>query len=108
MIKINISKDFSDTPGGRYEKDGKNSGEKFRKELLYPKYMEAVKTGEKLQINFDGCYGYPSSFIDESFGGLSRELNDKDILDNMELVSNDQPSLMEFVRVCIKGKKTEK
>lgn len=102
-MKISIAKDFSTSPGGRYIKDGPNSGEKFREKLLKPQYMLSVEAGEKLVVNFDGCYGFPSSFIDESFGGLARELGN-DILNNIVIISNDQPSLPLFIKECVQGK----
>lgn len=101
MIQINIAKDFSDTPGGRYKSEGPFSGELFRIKFLKPKFLEARASHEKLIIVLDGCFGYPSSFIDESFGGLARELGDKSILNEMELISCDQPSLIEFISQCI-------
>jgi len=42
-IKINIARDFSPTPGPRYIHEGNNSGELFRKEILYPKVLEALE-----------------------------------------------------------------
>lgn len=103
MIYINIAKDFSDSPGGRYSKEGSFSGEAFRTQILKPKFLEAIKKNEKLEINMDGCFGYPSSFIDESFGGLARELNDFNILDRINIISNDEPGLIKYIEKCIKG-----
>ena len=105
MIKISIAKDFSDTPGGRFAKEGKFSGEEFRNSVLKPKYLEAKAKGEKLEINLDGCFGYPSSFIDESFGGLAREMNDSTIFDDVIFISNDQPTLVDFIMSCAKTEK---
>lgn len=103
MIIINIAIDFSVTPGGRYISEGPFSGEEFRTKYLKPKYLEAVEKNEILQINLDGCFGYPSSFIDESFGGLARELNNKNILDNIEFISYDQPTLIDYIKKCVHG-----
>jgi hypothetical protein len=102
MIEINIAKDFSETPGGRKKKDGNFSGEEFRNKLLSPKYKDAKDAKESLIINLDGCFGFPSSFIDESFGGLARELNDNGIFKDISFVSNDQPSLVNYIEKCIK------
>lgn len=101
MIEINIAKDFSPTPGGRYINEGPDSGELFRETLLIPKYTEAVEKNEKLRIILDGCFGFPSSFIDESFGGLARKLNDKNIFSKIEVISNDQPSLIEMIKKAV-------
>ena len=98
MIIINVAKEFTDAPGGRYKKDGNFSGEEFRETLLYPRYIEAIEKGEKLCVNLDGCYGYPSSFLDEAFGGLARKLNDKNILDNIEIISNDEPGIIQDIQ----------
>ena len=107
MVKINIANDFSDTPGGRYKSEGKYSGEEFRENILKVKYFEAKDKGEILEINLDGCFGFPSSFIDESFGGLARELKDTSIFDDVIFISNDQPSLIDFIFKCAKGEKNE-
>lgn len=68
MKQIDISKDFSDVPAGRYKNDGPNSGEQFRKEFLVP----ALQTDEKVEVLLDGAEGYGSSFLEEAFGGLVR------------------------------------
>ena len=82
-MKINIVKDFSDTPGGRTISEGEFSGELFREQLLLPKYTEAI------EIDFDGAFGYPPSFLDEAFGGLVKILKKKSLLDNIVIISND-------------------
>ena len=68
MNKIDISKDFSDVPAGRYKMDGPNSGERFRNDFLVP----ALRTGEKVEVILDGSEGYGSSFLEEAFGGMVR------------------------------------
>jgi len=65
---INIAKDYSATPLGRYRKHGDFSGQRFREEYLVP----ALKEHEKLVVDFDGVAGLPSSFLEEAFGGLIR------------------------------------
>ena len=68
MKQIDISKNFSDVPAGRYKKDGPNSGERFRNDFLMP----ALQAGEKVEVILDGAEGYGSSFLEEAFGGLIR------------------------------------
>lgn len=101
MITINIANDFSKTPGGRYIEEGPYSGEEFRIEMLKPKYLEAVDKKEKLCINMDGCLGFAPSFLDESFGALSRELNE-DILNNIDIISEDEEDIIERIRKVTK------
>ena len=57
FVLLNMAKEFSDTPGGRYIKDGKFSGEAFRENLLKPKYLEAMNENKRLVILISGCYG---------------------------------------------------
>lgn len=68
---INIATDFSKTPGGRYVTDGPSSGEDFRERFLIP----ALAEGGVVVVELDGTRGYPSSFLEEAFGGLVRKLN---------------------------------
>jgi STAS-like domain of unknown function (DUF4325) len=65
---IHVANDFSRTPAGRYPADGPANGQKFRDELLVPELAK----NDILEIVLDGTAGYPSSFLDEAFGGLIR------------------------------------
>jgi hypothetical protein len=67
---INVAKEFSRTPGGRYYTDGEASGQEFRERILMP----ALRQYDSLIIELDGTRGYPSSFLDEAFVGAVREL----------------------------------
>ena len=93
-MELNITKEFSSTPGGRYKTQGSFSGEEFRDGLLKTKY-NSLKNGEKLTINFDGGYGYGTGFLEESFGGLVRDGYDgKELLENINFISNDNPDVI--------------
>jgi hypothetical protein len=107
MVSINISEDFTKTPGARYIREGNFSGEEFRQKILLPKYKECVSNNEKLEINFDGCYGYATSFLEEAFGGLVRELQVFNILNNIEIVSYDDLSIMELIEEYVKEAENE-
>ena len=69
MAEIQLAKDFSPFPGGRHVVDGPFSGEQFRADLLAP----ALRRHEVTTVKLDGALGYPSSFLEEAFGGLIRE-----------------------------------
>lgn len=86
-ISINIANDFSDTPGPRLIIEGRYSAEEFFKSLLLPKFKQAEKEGKKLIVDMNGVYGYPPSFLDESFGRLVQEskMSVKKILEIMTL-----------------------
>lgn len=94
-MRIKVSQDFAFAPGARYEHEGPNSGERFRREILAPAVRRAIDTKQKLEIDLDGVAGYGRSFLEESFGGLIREdhLAYESILDTIIIVSKEQPSL---------------
>jgi hypothetical protein len=85
---ISIARDFSPTPGGRYIQDGAFSGESFRDTLVEPRFAEAVRVGSKLWIDVDGTAGYATSFLEETFGGLVRDLGKK-ISDRIVIVTDN-------------------
>lgn len=72
-LKLNIAKDYSRIVLGRWRRLGPFSGEDFYETMLLPMYCDAVKKGVQLEIELDGTKGYPSSFLDQSFGELARE-----------------------------------
>ena len=108
MIVINISKDFTDTPGARYKSEGEYSGELFRETILIPKYVEAIAAHKQLKIELDGGYGYATSFLEESFGGLAREYDIQEILRTLVFESNDEPGLTNEITEYIKKARQER
>jgi len=58
--------DFSKAPSGRFPADGPDNGETFRDKFLVP----ALRANDEVVVILDGAAGYPSSFLDEAFGGL--------------------------------------
>lgn len=89
-IVINIAKDFSRVPAGRYRADGKFSAVNFRSDFLVPKLLEAEASNTRLQVVLDGVLGYSSSFLEEAFGGLVREsrLTPEIIYQRLMIVAN--------------------
>ncbi|ENG2553549.1 TPA: STAS-like domain-containing protein [Citrobacter farmeri] len=80
MIVINVAKDFSKTPFGRYEVDSPSSAEKFRDKILIPALLD--NPNEEIVVDFSNVMvGLGSSFLEEVFGGLIR----KKILPNDEV-----------------------
>lgn len=97
-ITINIAKDFTDAPGGRYREDGEYSGQQFLEELLRPAYEEAKHDGKKLIIELDDVYGYPSSFVSGSFGKLSIDVQSReDLLSLIEFKSSSPTRISRFI-----------
>lgn len=104
---IKISDIFSVTPGARYESEGPDSGEKFRKEILLPNYIKAREEGEILTVDMDDCYGFATSFLEESFGGLVRELKEKGILRHINIISNDDKTVEDLIKKYVREAEDE-
>lgn len=102
MIKYSIAKQYTDIPGPRYENEGKFSGEDFRKTVLVDLLSQAKNNNVKVEINLDGGYGYPTSFLEESFGGLVRDTKETRILDYFCFVSDEEPALIDEIKHYIK------
>lgn len=103
MGDLVIAKEFTDTPGGRTPKEGEFSGEVFRELILQPIYKENLDKNEILTINFDGCYGFGTSFLEEAFGGLVRKYKYRDVLKHINLISNDDETILENIPKYIKA-----
>lgn len=103
ILIINVASDFSRTPGPRHAHEGKFSGEQFRKDVLRPRFDEAVGAGSRLRVELDGTAGYARSFLEEAFGGLVREgVQPTTLLAVLEVVSRDQPHLVTKVERYIR------
>ncbi|SPF79175.1 hypothetical protein ALP8811_03113 [Aliiroseovarius pelagivivens] len=74
--QINVIEDFHPFPAGRYLVDGDGNGTRFREDFLLPH----LKAGEEVIIDLDGAPGYPSSFLEEAFGGLVRASMSPDMI----------------------------
>lgn len=96
-IEINIAKEYSKTPGGRYVSEGAYSGEDFRKTILRPAFDRTVAQGKTLVVVLDGGYGYSPSFLEEAFGGLVRETKDVRVA-QIEIVSDEEPGQIEKIK----------
>ena len=99
MPTIKIKRDFTTAPGPRYNSEGKNSGEQFRKEVLEPKVRQATESREALTVDLDGTSGYGTSFLEESFGGLIREsgFSLAQLKSALRFKSNDEPELIDEI-----------
>lgn len=92
MNILNIGKDFSPDPSGRYRSDGEGNGEEFREDYL-KKEMQLLESGKKLQIIIDdGVEGYGSSFLVEGFAGMVKYgyIPSQELLDKIEIIYDDE------------------
>jgi len=95
ISSVNIAKDFSRFPAGRYKSDGPFPGEVCRRKLLVP----ALNRSEGVVVvELDGTRGYGSSFLEEAFGGLIREegFDEATLKSKMQLKSSD-PTLVDEI-----------
>ena len=99
IIEISIAKNFSIYPGARYRTDGENSGQEFYEEKLRPiltKIWEINNT--HIILDFDGTFGYASSFISEVFISVVRDFKDKKKIKKiLKFKSNDDPLLVDAI-----------
>lgn len=93
-MKINILKDYTETPGGRFISDGPYSAEKFRKEILEPAFEAS---NEPITINLDGTCGFAASFLEEAFGGLARRFSKSEVKRRIEFISDEEPHLIKEI-----------
>jgi len=93
---INISREFSATPFGRYRSDGLESGEVFRETMLIP----ALRESSSVTLDIDGVAGLPSSFWEEAIGGLiRRDWAAEQVRQKLTIVTTDR-ELLVFVRLA--------
>ena len=94
--------DYTTLPGPRYKCQGAGSGEQFREQRLRPAFDRARGAGETLTVDLDGVlYGYPTTFLEEAFGGLAREVGAAAALETLRPVSNAEPMLTTEIRQYI-------
>ena len=101
-ISINLVRDFTESPGPRFRKEGEFSGQQFREEILDPKFREARAEHARLFVDLDGGYGYAPSFLEEAFGGLVRDHSEHPLLEMLDLKSDDEPLLIEDIHRYIR------
>ena len=92
--KIKISEEFSVTPKGRkHPEDGQFTGQRFREEFIEPFF----NVYDEFIIDLDDLYGCPSSFREESFGGLARKFGSETVLSKLKFICNDEPPLIDVI-----------
>ena len=79
--------EYTKFPGGRYIEDGEGNATLFRTNYLLP----PLRNKKTITVELDGVSGYPSSFLDEAFGGLVREegISSEDVLKYLHFHSEE-------------------
>lgn len=97
-IILNV-RDFSISPGTREKDEGKNahSGEEFREDFMIPKFKDALEEKVKLIIDLDRTVGYGTSWLEEVFGGLTRQFGKEKVNGTLEIISEEEPYLIDDI-----------
>ena len=91
-MKIKISKDFTDAPGGRYRSGGKFSGQVFREDFIEAYWKE--NPNREITIDLDGCYGFAACFLHEVFSVLTTNFGLDYVSRNLKLISLEDPEVV--------------
>ena len=102
QMALSIAHEYTPLPGPRFKKQGPKSGEEFRESILEPRFKEAQKRGEVILVDLDGGYGYGTSFLEESFGGLARIHGVDAVLDTLIFKSEEEPYLIDDIKRYIR------
>lgn len=92
-VKITVA-DFTVYPAFRYEKQGPESGERFRNDVLIPAFKQS---DGNIMIDLNGTEGYSASFLEEAFGGLVRKLGPS-VISRINFISDEDPSIAETAK----------
>ena len=110
-LYINVATDFTPLPFGRRRTKDNKSGEEFREDILYPKFCEALKNQDTLEVDFTGMRGLSGTFLEVAFAGLIREkgFDADDVLRTIKFLPEDTffDFYIELVNEYIEKAKTE-
>lgn len=97
---LDVAREFSSYPIGRYKGDSEFNGTKFRETLLVPRLKAAIKSNKTLVVDIDGMRSFGSSFLEESFGGLITDegLSRALVQDHLR-VKTTRPGFQAFVKM---------
>lgn len=100
----NIAEQYTRNPGARYIKQGDFSGEDFREKVLEP-FFKSYEEGNVLEINLDGLNGYPSSFLEEAFGGIARRYGVEKVKKSLKLICTENHLVVDDIKSYIEQKR---
>ena len=99
---INVLRDFTHIPMGRFSRDYSKSGEAFRDDILIP----ALLNYEHVIIELDGVHLYTSNFLHEVFNGiiLKYPIEPDNLLRRLTIVTEEFPITKLEIIGYIKGR----
>lgn len=101
-ITYSIAESYTKKPGPRYIWQGSKSGQDFLENVLLTLFDTVVIDNQILTINLDKTVGYGSSFLEEAFGGLTRERGIKLVLNHLRFISHEEDFLIDEINDYIK------
>lgn len=97
-IVINVATDFTEFPWARFKKDWDYSWEEFFDKFLSDFDIDKL---DRVEINLDWTYWYPSSFLSEAFNKFYKKYWEK-WWSKLFLISKEDPSLIDFISHLVK------
>jgi hypothetical protein len=94
---IDFVREFTDCPGGRLRIHGDFSGEEFRDTILKP----ALEEHDRVILHLNGAVGFPSSFIDEVFGIVSKDIGYDVVKKKLTIHLTDDPLALQEIGECM-------
>lgn len=91
MKRISVALGFSEFPGLRHCSISDYSGEEYYHKILNKTFADCINKKEKLEVDLDNTSGYASSFLDEAFGNLVYDFTLEIVINNIEIVSEQEP-----------------
>jgi hypothetical protein len=91
VIRIDLAKHFSETPGGRLIENGPFSGEEFRERHLEPLFQDP-EDRRPIEVILDGVEGLAASFLEEAFGGLARTVSAQRCMERLRIICQEDPA----------------
>lgn len=94
MSEITVAiRDFTTLPGARYKSDGTGSAQEFFEDYISP---QLTNESMIIKIDFDGTWGYASSFLSELALRLVQSFESlEEMRARIRLKSDDEPGLLD-------------
>lgn len=102
-----IAQEYGRILGGRWISLGERSGEDFFNRILEPLYLKAKEENTIVTFYLDGTSGYPSSFLDQSFGELARKYGVNNVRKVVHFETNVFKWIVDFINSEIWDKTEE-
>lgn len=73
-------------------------------EILKSEISKLINNDKSIKLCFDGGFGYTTNFIERIIAFIKERYGNEKLLDKIEIISNDEPSIVDYVYNMLKGK----